>query len=78
MAFIQWLKGMLEGCFSASDSVSFGRVISFLNTLYFLSTDAWFYHRTGHLVDNATLLTQLSVMTAFYVSSKGLDVAKKQ
>jgi len=66
-----WLITM---ALSESGEISFGRSISALITLYFLAQDAWLFHRTGHLVDNATLLTQLSVMTAFYASSKGLGI----
>jgi len=66
---IWWL---ITKALSESGEISFGRTISAVITLYFLGQDAWFFHRTGHLIDNATLLTQLSVMTAFYVGSKGL------
>lgn len=69
MGKLWWL---ITKALSESGEISFGRTISAVITLYFLAQDAWFFHRTGHLVDNATLLTQLSVMTAFYVSSKGL------
>jgi len=51
-------------------AVSFARLISLVLVLYFLATDAWFFHRKGVLVDNTTMMTQLGVMTAFYASNK--------
>jgi hypothetical protein len=71
---VWWL---ITTALSESGEISFGRTISAVITLYFLGQDAWFFHRTGHLIDNATLLTQLSVMTAFYASSKGLGIFSK-
>lgn len=63
---------LITKALSDSGEISFSRTISACITIYFLAQDAWLFHRIGHLVDNATLLTQLSVMTAFYLGSKGL------
>lgn len=68
---------LITTALSESGDISFGRSISLVIVVYFLGQDAWVFHRTGHLVDNATLLTQLSVMTAFYASSKGLGILNK-
>lgn len=62
-----WLATM---CLSESGQISFGRTMSGVISLYYLVQDAWFFHRAGHLIDNTTLLTQLSVMTAFYGVNK--------
>lgn len=55
---------------SESGDISAARSFTAYLILYFSAQDAWFFHRNGHLVDNATLLTQLSVMTAFYITNK--------
>jgi hypothetical protein len=64
------LLSALRSCLSETGDISFARTVSGVLVLYFLTTDAWFFHRKGVLVDNATLLAQLAVMTAFYGSNK--------
>jgi len=74
MKFILWIKWLLEQALGANAAISFGRAVSLLIVLYFLVMDAlFFFHNGHHFVDNATLLTQLSVMTAFYVTNKAHD-----
>lgn len=55
---------------SPSAAISFGRFMALAWSLYFMVLDAWLYHRTGHLVDNLTLGTQLGVITTFYGITK--------
>ena len=37
---------------------------------FFLVLHGWFYHRTGHLVDNPTTLTHVGVISSLYGLSK--------
>lgn len=51
---------------SSSGEVSFGRCSATVWSLFYLTQHAWFWHRTGALVDNATVLTHLGVITTLY------------
>jgi hypothetical protein len=55
---------------SSNAAISFGRFMSLAWSVYFMVLDAWLYHRTGHMVDNLTLGTQLGVITTFYGVTK--------
>ena len=72
MKFLSWAKWFLEQMFGTNAAISFGRVISGIITIYFLTFDGFYYFQNGHkFVDNSTLLTQLGLMTAFYGINKG-------
>ncbi|HEV7522989.1 MAG TPA: hypothetical protein VGP89_17945 [Candidatus Angelobacter sp.] len=71
------LKWFVRAMFSESGEVSSARCFTAFLILYFSTQDAWYFHRVGHLIDNATLLTQLTVMTAFYVTNKTAAVFDK-
>lgn len=64
---------VIEKYLSEDGSASFGRAASAFWILYFAVQDAWFYHRTGHLIDYTDLLTQASVMSMFYGVNKTHD-----
>ncbi len=68
LAVVLWQ--FVRECLGESGAISFGRTASAYLIGFFTGMDAWHYHKTGHLVDNATLLTQLTVMTAFYFGNK--------
>jgi hypothetical protein len=67
----------IKNCLGDIGDISFGRTASAFWSLYFMTQDAWFFHRSGHLVDNATLLTQLSVITTFYGTNKVSEIFNK-
>jgi hypothetical protein len=67
----------IRNCLGDVGDISFGRTASASWSFYFMAQDAWFFHRLGHLVDNATLLTQLTVMTTFYGTNKVTEIFSK-
>lgn len=68
---IKWFvtMGLGEG-----GTISFGRSLSLFWSLYFAAIDWSLFAKSGHLVDNATLLTQLTVITTSYAITKASDV----
>jgi hypothetical protein len=67
----------IRNCLGDIGDISFGRTASLLWSVYFMAQDAWFFHRAGHLVDNSTLLTQLSVISTFYGTNKVTEIFNK-
>lgn len=70
IAGIKWFVTM---CLSDQGVISFGRTLSAFWTLYFAFQDYHFFLISRHLVDNATLLTQLTVITTSYAITKAKD-----
>jgi len=60
------MKSFLNKMVSTSGDVSFGRVFAGLWALFYMGQHAWFWHLTGHMVENATVLTHLGVITTLY------------
>jgi hypothetical protein len=51
-------------------SVSFARNACLMLLFYFMCQDSWFYHKTGHLIDNKTALIQLGWCATYYATNK--------
>lgn len=51
-------------------AISFGRVAALVSLLYFLGQDAWYFHRTGRLVDVATLAAHNAFALSWYGVNK--------
>ena len=51
---------------SDSGEVSFGRCAAGVWGFFLMGTQAWFWHRTGHLIDNATAATHLGYIVTLY------------
>jgi len=61
-------------CFGNSGDISFGRCLSAFWAAYFAVQDYHFFLTNGHhLVDNATLLTHLGVITTSYGITSAKD-----
>jgi len=59
---MNFLKTML----SDSGEVSFGRCAAGAWAVFLMVQQAWFWHRTGHLVDNGTAATHLGYIVTLY------------
>ena len=73
-SLLQKLAWFIQTCLSDSGAVSFGRTMSALWSFYYMAIQAWFYHRSGHLPDNGTILTHLTVITTFYGVTKSGEI----
>lgn len=62
--FISMLSEPNNGGVSSARCFIFGLLI------FFCTLDAWYFHRTGHLIDNTTATTQLGWVTSFYGLNK--------
>lgn len=65
-------KWFMTMCLGEGGTISFGRSLSAFWSLYFAAIDWNLFAKSGHLVDNATLLTQLTVITTSYAITKAL------
>lgn len=70
-AGIKWFICM---CLSESGAISFGRTLSAFWSIYFAIQDYQFFIMNHYkLIDDPTLLTQLSVITTSYAITKAKD-----
>ena len=51
---------------STTGEVSFGRCAAAAWSIFYAVQHSWVFHRTGHLVDNTTVVTHLGVVTTLY------------
>lgn len=67
------LKWFISMCLSEQGTISFGRSLSAFWSIYFATQDYHLFLLSKHLVDNSTLLTQLTVITTSYAITKAKD-----
>lgn len=68
------LKWFIVTCLSDGGTVSFGRTLSAFWSVYFATLDYHFFLVNSHkMIDNATLLTHLTVVTSSYGITKAKD-----
>jgi hypothetical protein len=75
---IEGIKWFITMCLSDGGVISFGRTLSAFWSLYFAFQDYHFLLMTRHLVDNQTLITQLSVITTSYAITKATQAFGKE
>ena len=71
------LKWFVTACLSDQGAISFGRTLSAFWTLYFAVQDYHLFIISRHLVDNATLMSQLTVITTSYAITKAAQAFSK-
>ena len=74
---IAGLKWFFTACLSDQGTISFGRTLSAFWTLYFAVQDYHLFIISRHLVENQTLLTQLTVITTSYAITKATQAFGK-
>lgn len=60
-AFLKVISALWErnkSMLSETGDISMGRASTWFLVRYFCLLDMWFYHRSGHFVDTATLIAQ--------------------